>query len=446
MVSFMKKSTDSRRNFLKTTAVGIAGAGVVTETFNARQVHAGGSDVLSIGLIGCGGRGMGAVVDSFNAVPNTRLTAMGELFHDRAVIARDSILESQDQDRVDVPDSRLFSGLDAYKGVIESADLILIACASRFHPFYAKAALEAGKHVFVEKPHGIDARGVRTMMDAAKLAEEKNLTLVSGLCYRYDLWRREAVARIKDGMIGEIVAAQSDYLRPPYSLNERQAGWTEMEYQFRNWYHFMWLSGDDILQSLLHNIDSALWVFGDDHPTSAYGIGGRSTEFFPEVGDLSDHGAVVYNFDNGLTYYGFYRTARGCSTSNIDLFVGTKGRCRFFAAGRPVIEDLQGNVLWEPEEEERERQMYVQEQYEAALSVMEGKPINDGPRMAQSSMTAVLGTVACRSGQKVDYQELLDSGFSYAPAEEEISLDAEPAIYPGPDGLYAPAVPGTTRY
>lgn len=443
----MSEKKESRRHFLKkTAAAGILGGGIATEDAASRRVHAAGSDVISIGIIGCGGRGMGAVVDSLTAVPNTRLTAMGELFPDRAAAARDSIRESQDPSRIDVPDSRLFTGFDAYKGVIESVDLVLIACASRFHPLYAKSAIEAGKHVFVEKPHGIDALGVHSFLETAERAKEKNLAFVSGLCYRYDIWRQEAVARMKDGQIGEILSAQSDYIRTPYSLTKRQDGWTETEYQFRNWYHFTWLSGDDILQSLLHNIDSVLWAFDEVLPESAYGVGGRSTEFIPEMGDLFDHNAVVYEFPDGRVLYGFSRTARECMTSNIDLFIGSKGRCRFCGFGAPTIEDFKGNILWRPSEKERKRPMYVNEQYETVRSILDGKPINDGRRMAQSSMSAVLGTAACRSGQRVSYKELFESRFSYGPAEEEISLSMTPPIHPKADGLYPTAVPGVTPY
>ena len=287
----MSDKRRSRRDFLKKSA--LLGAVTASGLSLSRQVHAAGSDEIRFGVIGCGGRGMGASVNAMEAMPCTKLVAMGELFPDRAENARKAIKENM-PDRVDVPDERLFTGLDAYKGVIESADVVLIACASRFHPFYAKSAVEAGKHVFVEKPHGIDALGVHKILEAAEIAEKNKSAFVSGLCYRYDTLRQEAVKRIKDGEIGEIVSVQSDYLRSPYSLNKREEGWSETEYQFRNWYHFTWLTGDDILQSLLHNLDSVIWALNEDLPESAYGVGGRSTEFIPEMGDIFDHNAVVW--------------------------------------------------------------------------------------------------------------------------------------------------------
>lgn len=436
------KSRTSRRDFLKTAAA--AGAAAATVASSRQAVHAAGNDEIRFGIIGCGGRGMGASVNAINAMPNTKLVAMGELFSDRATKARDAIAEAQG-DRVDVPDSRLFTGLDAYKGVIENADVVLIACASRFHPFYAKAAAEAGKHVFVEKPHGIDALGVHKILEAAEIAAKNKTAFVSGLCYRYDTLRQEAVKRIKDGEIGEIVTVQSDYMRAPYSLNKRQALWSEIEYQFRNWYHFTWLTGDDILQSLLHNIDSVIWALNEDLPESAYGIGGRSTEFIPEMGDILDHNGAIWEYADGRRIFGINRAASGCVSSNIDTFFGTKGRCHFFATGTPCFTDLAGNKTWEPAEP-RERDMYVQEHYEMVNSIMNGTPINDGPRMARTTMTAICGMVACRTGQRVNWQELFDSKFTYGPAEEDISLDMAASVNPLENGLYPVPVPGTTEY
>lgn len=438
----MSENKLSRRHFLKASA--IAGTVAATSLGAAKNVHAAGSDMIKIGVVGCGGRGMGAVVNNFDAVPNTKLVAMAELFDDRATKARDAIAEAHG-DRVDVPDERLFTGLDAYKGVIENADVVLIACASRFHPFYAKSAVEAGKHVFVEKPHGIDALGVHKILEAAKIAEKNKTAFVSGLCYRYDTLRQEAVKRIKDGEIGDIVTVQSDYMRAPYSLNKRQEGWSEVEYQFRNWYHFTWLTGDDILQSLLHNLDSVIWALNEDLPDSAYGIGGRSTEFIPEMGDILDHNGAIWEYADGRRIFGINRAASGCVSSNIDTFFGTKGRCHFFATGTPCLTDLKGNKTWEPAEP-RERDMYVQEHYDMINSIMSGKVINDGDRMAKTTMSAICGMVACRTGKRVKWQELFDSNFTFGPAENEISLDMEARVKPLENGLYPVPVPGTTEY
>ncbi|MBR5627456.1 MAG: hypothetical protein IKW74_07540, partial [Thermoguttaceae bacterium] len=240
------------------------------------------------------------------------------------------------------------------------------------------------------------------------------------------------------------VSVQSDYVRYPYSLIERQKEWTEIEYQFRNWYHFTWLAGDEILQSLLHNLDSVLWALDERVPVSAYGIGGRSTEEIPEMGDQYDHSAVIYEYDDGLRIYGMDRAARNCVTSNQDIFHGTKGRCYFHATDSPYITDLQNNKIWEPSEP-RKRNMYVQEHYDLINSILENKPINNGERMVTSTMTAILGMIATRSGQRVSYQELYDSNFTFGPDEDQFSLDMEPMFGPNADGCYKVAVPGVTK-
>ena len=426
----------SRRDFLKTgTVLGVAALSASA----SRNVHAAGSDVIKIGLVGCGGRGCGAVQDAFQATPNVKLVAMADTFRDRVMNPRNTLKETF-PDRVDVPDDRCFSGLDGYKGVIEHSDAVLIACGSRFHPKYTLAAVEAKKHLFVEKPHALDAAGIKIVQQATDIAAKNGTAIVSGLCYRYDTLRREAFQRIADGEIGEITSVQCDYIRTPYSLITRQPEWTETEYQFRNWYHFTWLAGDEILQSLLHNIDSVMTAFGDETPLSAYGIGGRSTMFVETMGDMFDHSAMILDFADGKRIYGMTRTATGCFNSNRDVFHGTKGRCHFNATGKPYFTDLKGNKTWTAGE--RERSMYVQEHYELFASIQNGKPINDGKRMTRTTMAAILGFMACRNGQEVLWDDAVKAGDVYGPAEADISLTMEPPLKPDAHGLYMPCVPG----
>jgi len=433
----MNKQT-SRRDFLKTsTVIGVAALGVA----NARNVHAAGSDVIKIGLVGCGGRGCGAVQDAFQAVPNVKLVAMADLFEDRVKTPRNVLKESH-PDRVDVPDDRCFSGLDGYKGVIENSDAVLVACASRFHPKYTLAAVEAKKHLFVEKPHAMDAAGIKIVQQATELAKSNGTALVSGLCYRYDTLRREAFQRIADGEIGEITAVQSDYIRTPYSLVDRKPEWSEIEFQFRNWYHFTWLAADEILQSLLHNIDSVMTAFGDETPVGAYGVGGRSTMFIETMGDQFDHSAMILNFADGKRIYGMTRTATQCFNSNQDVLHGTKGRCFFHSTGKPYFTDLKGNKTWSAGE--RERSMYVQEHYELFTSVQNGKPINDGDRMARTTMAGILGFMACRNGQEVLWDDVVNAGAVFGPAEADISLTMEPPLKPAANSLYPLCIPGTS--
>jgi predicted dehydrogenase len=435
----MLQKRTSRRDFLKAGAV--LGAAALSAT-QGQRVHAAGNETIKIGLIGCGGRGCGAVVNAFTAVPNVKLVAMADVFDDRAKNARDALKKSH-PDRVDVSDEHCFSGLDGYKNVIAHCDSVLIACASRFHPHYLMTAVEAKKHVFVEKPHALDAHGIKIVQKATEIAEKNKTSLVSGLCYRYDTLRREAFNRIADGEIGEITSVQCDYIRTPYSLVSRKEGWSETEYQFRNWYHFTWLAGDEIMQSLLHNIDSVMTAFGDEVPVSAYGIGGRSAMFTTEMGDQFDHTSMILNFADGKRIYGTTRCATQCFNSNMDVFHGTKGRCVFKATGKPYFTNLKGEKTWTAGE--RERDMYVQEQYEFLTSVANGQPINDGQRMARTTLAGMMGFIACRTGQEVRWDETLEAAAVYGPAESDISLEMTPPLIPETNGLYPLCVPGKTK-
>jgi len=280
-----KKSTKpgtTRRDFLKKSA---AGAAFVSGLSIARGAHAAGDETIKIGMIGCGGRCSGAAAQSLKAGPYVKLAAMYDVFNDRVQASRNN-LAKRNPDQVIVDDDHCFSDFDGYKKVIDSVDVVLIACASKFHPMYSEAAIKAGKHVFVEKPHAIDPVGVRRMQAACDLAEQKGLSLVSGLQSRFHAGWQETVKRIHDGIIGDVVALQSMFLRGPYGLHRRDPNMTETQYQFRNWYHFRWLSGDDVPQSLVHNVDRMSWVMKEELPTWAFGLAGRSSSFGEVYGDM----------------------------------------------------------------------------------------------------------------------------------------------------------------
>ena len=214
--------------------------------------------------------------------------------------------------------------------------MVICAAASHFHPLHLTAAVAAGKHVFCEKPHGLDVPGLKTAMAAAEEARKKNLCLVSGLCWRYDLGVREATQRIRDGQIGEIVAVQETYIGSPYGLRQRQPDWSEMQYQMQNWYHFNWLSGDQTGQQLVHSLDKASWVLGDKPPVRAWGLGGRQVCVESKYGDQFDHHAVVFEYANGVRVFGFCRDMPGCYSETSDVILGTKGRA--ILPSRPRIE------------------------------------------------------------------------------------------------------------
>ena len=296
----------NRRDFLKTSTVAASAAALGTLEVS-RSAHAQGSDMIKVGMIGCGGRYAGAAVEALTADPGARLVAMCDIFRDRINTKRDAIKAARGA-QVAVDDDHCFTGFDGYKHVIESADVVLIANAAKFHPLHAISAIQAGKHVFVEKPHGIDPRGVKLMQQACDLAREKKLSIVSGLHSRFHAGYAETIKRVQDGAIGDIVTIEENFLRSPYGITERKPGLTELEWQCSTQYHFRWLSGDDVPQSLVHNMDRSSWALGNAVPLKCHGLGGRSSMVEPVYGDVFDHHSVVYEFENGVRVYALTRT------------------------------------------------------------------------------------------------------------------------------------------
>ena len=425
----------SRRGFLQGSVA--SGAAVVGALSLARGAHAAGSDVIKIGLIGCGGRGSGAAANAMNAGKDVRLVAMADVFADRLQGSR-SRLKKMKPEQVAVDDDHCFIGFDAYKQLIQSGvDVVLIAGASHFHPQHLTAAVAAGKHVFCEKPHGLDVPGLRMAMAAAEEARKKNLSLVSGLCWRYDPGVREAMARIRDGAIGEIVAIQETYASQPYGLRERLPGWTEMEYQLQNWYHFNWLSGDQTAQQLVHSLDKSSWALGDVPPVKAWGMGGRQVCVEPKYGDQYDHHSVVFEYASGVRVFGFCRDMPGCYNETSDVIFGTLGRA--ILPSRPRIE---GKSPWRYDGPKPS--MYDVEHKELFDGIRSGKPINNANYMFTSSMLGILAQMVCYTGQEITWEQAMKSQLSLSPAR--YAWDADPPVKPESNGQYPTAVPGITRF
>jgi len=422
----------SRRAFLKTstTAIGLAGGLSLR-----RGAHAAGDDTLKVGLIGCGGRGSGAAVNIMNAGPEVKLVAMADLFEDKVKGSRERLKKIK-PDQVQVDDDHCFTDFDGYKSVLASdIDVVLIAAASCFHPQMLTAAIEAGKHVFCEKPHALDVPGIRVAKAAVEAAKKKNLSLVSGLCWRYDPGVRATMEQIAEGAIGDLQSVQELYITSPYCVNKRNPEWNEMQYQMRNWYHFNWTSGDQTAQQLIHSIDKGSWVLGDVPPVSAWGMGGRAATFEPRFGDLFDHHAVVFEYPNGVLMHAYCRDQYGCYNETSDKFVGTKGRCNL------LKNRIEGENSWRYKGPKRS--MYDAEQKALVDSIRQGKPINNGNYMIVSSMLAILAQMVCYTGRKITWEEAMKSNYQVVP--DTISWDMEPPVKPGKDGMYPCPIPGITK-
>ena len=431
---FDKGSGTTRRDFLKASTVA-ASAAVTGSLGIGHRLYAGGSGILRVGMIGCGGRNTGAAAQALTADSGARLVAMCDIFMDRVKEKR-RILKQQKGDQVVVDDDHCFAGFDGYKHVIEASDVVVIANAAKFHPLHTMTAIQAGKHVFVEKPHGIDPAGVKLLQRAADLAKQKGLCLVSGLHSRYHTGYAETVKRIYDGAIGDVVAIEENFLRAPYVIIERQPGLSELQWQCSTQYHFRWLSGDDVPQSLVHNLDRASWVLHNQVPTKCHGLGGRSSMTQPIYGDVFDHHSVVYELENGVRIYAFCRTTTGCYNDSSSTVLGSKGkasitRCQIWGennwrwSGRCNPYQIEHDVLFK--------------------AIRSGEPVNNGNYMARSTMVTVMGQISCYTGKEVTWEQINQSDFYYPPKAEECHDNMEPPVKAGPDGSYPVPKPGFTK-
>ncbi len=445
MKKHFASSPVTRRDFLRrsaTAAASVSLAGLSLERF----AHAAGSDVLRVGLIGAGGRNTGAGAQALKADKGARLVAIGDIFLDRARNAREAIRAELARegraDAVQVPDAHCFTGFQAYQRVIELSDVVCIANAAKFHPLHTLAAVQAGRHVFVEKPHGIDPYTVKMMRRACDLAREKRLCVVSGLHSRYHPGYAETIQRVHDGAIGQIVSIEENFLRAPYGVTERKPGLTELQWQCSTQYHFRWLSGDDVPQSLVHNLDRARWALKELNPVKCHGLGGRSSMTEPIYGDVFDHHSVIYEFPNGVRVYAFCRTTTGCYDEDSSLIFGSKGvanvkACRITGESR---------WRWQPASNDPHQvDPYQIEHDRLFTAIRSGQPINNGDYLVDSTMTTVMGQISCYTGKEVTWEQIWASDFFYNVKPEDCRDDMEPPVQPGPDGSYPVPIPGRTR-
>jgi predicted dehydrogenase len=424
----------SRRQFLRTSATVVSVAALGSLDL-ARTAHAAGTDTIRVGMIGCGGRNAGAAVEALAADPGARLVAMCDIFMDRVKGKRDSIKAAR-KDQVAVDEDHCFTGFDSYKQVIAASDVVLVANAAKFHPLHLLAAIQAGKHVFVEKPHAIDPYGIKMVKAACDLAKEKKLSVQSGLHSRHHPGYIETIQRIHDGAIGDVVAIEENFLRPPYGVIGRDPKLSELEYQASTQYHFTWLSGDDVVQSLVHNLDRASWVMNNTAPVKCHGLGGRSTMIEEIYGNVFDHHSVVYEFANGARMYALCRTTNGCYDESSSIILGAKGKasvldCRIW-----------GDTKWRWQGQGNPYQIEHDKLFAAIRS---GNPINAGDYMARSTMIGIMGQISCYTGKEVTWDQINASDFSYPPKPEDCHDGMEPPAKKGPDGSYPVYKPGQTK-
>jgi myo-inositol 2-dehydrogenase/D-chiro-inositol 1-dehydrogenase len=426
----------SRRQFLKTSTAVIVGSALAPRWVG--RAAPGSGETLRIGLIGCGGRGSGAAAQALAADKNNVLTAMADAFPDRVEKSLAGLKKGAggpakySTDQVQVPEEKRFSGFDAYQKLIDSGvDVVLLATPPGFRPLHLKAAIAAGKHAFCEKPMAVDAPGVRSVLATAAEAKAKQLSLVAGFGGRYSFAYQATLQQIHEGAIGEILAIHSIYHIGRLWSFPRQPDWSDMYWQMRDWYYFTWLSGDHLVEQAVHNIDRMAWLMRDEPPVKATAHGGRQVRIESEFGHIFDHFAVAYEYANGARGFLFTRQMDGCSNEVGDRVMGTRGVCDMNHLGHQIS----GEKKWRYSGEKNDS--YQTEHDELFKAIRSGKPINDGVRMAHSTLKAIMGRMAAYTGQTITWEQAMNS-------QEDLS----PARYAWDQPMPMPpvAMPGKTKF
>ncbi|MBL8695335.1 MAG: Gfo/Idh/MocA family oxidoreductase [Planctomycetes bacterium] len=417
----------TRRAFMS-SATGAAIAAASAESV-ARAAWAGNVGPLRYGIIGCGGRGTGAAVDALNASPDVVVTALADVFSDRLASCRAEL--EKHGGRAKVSDDRCYSGFDAYQKLLATdVDVVVLATSPHFRPMHFEAAIAAGKHVFVEKPVGVDPVGIRRVLAAGEVAEQRKLCVVAGTQRRHQACYREAIARVRDGAIGEVIAARCRWNMGELWVKPPQPEWSEMEWQLRNWLYFTWLSGDHIVEQHVHNLDVVNWVVGRA-PVRAVGMGGRQVRTHAHYGNVFDHFAVQYDYGNGVMLASYCHQTAGCDGAVDETIYGTKGKLQT-THGRA---EITGSVKWSMEDPEGHNP-YVQEHIDLVEAIRSGRPVNETRAVAESTLTAILGRMSAYTGRALSWEQVLASKLDLSPAKYEM----------GKAPLIEVAVPGKTAF
>jgi len=422
------KNELSRRKFIANTALGAIGtigaAGLLASCVGAEKKGpevklsemletAPDGKVLRAGLIGCGGRGTGAAINFIDAGPNLQIVALGDVFQDKLDTCRATLKKERN---IEIDDTKCFTGFDNYQKVIDSGvDIILLCTPPHFRPMHVEAAVNAGKHIFMEKPVAVDPVGARSVLISSKKAAQMGLSMVSGTIRRVQKDYRETWRRVANGEIGEVVGANIVRNGGALWAKKRLPEWTDMEYMIRNWANFCWLSGDHIVEQFIHEVDVMNWFVGKI-PVKAMGWGGRQRRL---TGDQYDFFSVEYVYDNGMQTHCAARQINGCSNLKQEIITGTKG----FADCNGTIFDLKGIPVWKyayPKEGDTDltwkvKDPYVQEHVNLVTAIRSGNPINDAEAQVNSTLITIMGRMSAYTGKDVTWEEMLNSSLSLGP-------------------------------
>jgi predicted dehydrogenase len=429
-----KPESLNRRQFLERTSLVAAGSAVLTAVPFIQTAHAAPDDPIRIGVIGCGGRGTGAIADALGAATdvkypsagyhtenissgatlrnaNVKVVALADVFPDRLQACREQVRKLN----IEIPNELCFTGFDAYQKLLAVPEInyVLLTTPPHFRPMHLKAAIEAGKNVFVEKPVAVDGPGVRMVLEAGELAQQKKLGIVAGTQRRHLRSYNETIKRLQDGAIGDILCGRAYWNGGVIWVVERQAGWSDMEWQLRNWNYFTWLSGDHIVEQHVHNLDVINWVM-NAHPIKAFAMGGRQARPNQNYGHIYDHFAVEYEYANGARMFSQCRQMNGCEGKVEEAVMGTKGtsNCKDWirSADKQLLFRFRGEDV----------NPYQQEHLDLITSIRAGNPINEAKNVGESTLTGIMGRESAYAGRTVEWDELLNSKSRLGPKAYEM--------------------------
>ncbi len=442
-----QRSKINRRNFMKNT--GLAASGILVAPLQLPGAYIDGEDAIKVGLIGCGGRGTGAIVQALSSKQNVRLVAMCDAFKDNLDTCYKKISDPEFQDwssdepvkiydKIDVTEDTMFVGFDAYKKVIELCDVVILTTPPAFRPIHFEAAIAADKHVFMEKPLATDSIGIRKVLEVAEIAKKKKLNVVVGLQRHYQTIYRNWVEMIQGGVIGDIVTSHVYWNSDGVWVRPREKGQTEMEYQMRNWYYFNWLCGDHITEQHIHNLDVSNWV-KNAYPVRAHGMGGRQVRNGIDHGQIFDHHFVEYEYADGSRMFSQCRHIKGTASRVTESFQGTNG-----SAPKPGVLKTKSGYTIMKHNDKNDPNPYQVEHDELFAAIAKGEyKYADAENGAKSTLTSLLGRAATYSGQVVEWDDLLNSNISLMP--KKFAFDADPPVMPDKDGRYPIPIPGETK-
>lgn len=424
-----KKNPVSRRKFLGTSALGAAGvigaAGLVSGcsddkvkvSFTVPPKKADIGTPIKAALIGCGGRGSGAVLNLLDAADDVEIVALADLFEDKITSAREKF---KNRKGVEIPDEKCYLGFDAYKKVLEEdINYLLIATPPHFRPEHLEAAVAARKNVFMEKPVAVDPVGARRIMVAGKQAESLGLSVVAGTQRRHQWHYQEVNEYIKAGAIGDFVAGYAYWNQGKLWHVNPKAEWSEMEAMVRNWVNWMWLSGDHIVEQHVHNIDVINW-FKQDHPVKAVGFGSRHRRI---TGDQYDNFSVDFFYSDDTHMHSMCRQINGTARSVSEFIRGTKG----YTDCKQTIYNNDGTVYFETENlkpadeaakealNEKYNSPYVQEHVDLVNAIRRGEQIVEAEHVANSTLTAIMGRISAYTGNETTWEEMMNTDLHYTP-------------------------------